>query len=64
MPYPVDNYMVIANAEENCITVKTKNKKFFKNIPVPDLDRLGLKPEQDRIEFSHKFNTLIITVSI
>lgn len=63
LPYPLDNYIVSANPEGNSITVKTKNKKFFKNIPVPDLDRLGLKPEQSRIEIAHQFNTLIITVS-
>lgn len=56
-------YKVIATPEENCITVRTENKKFFKKIMLPDLQRLGLKPVQENIEFTHKYNTLIITVS-
>ncbi|KAL0269949.1 UNVERIFIED_CONTAM: hypothetical protein PYX00_007522 [Menopon gallinae] len=61
LPYPVDMYKVEATPEENCITIRTQNKKFFKKIMLPDLQRLGLKPVQENIEFTHKFNTLIIT---
>lgn len=48
----------------NVITVRTSNKKYFKKLNAPDLERVGLKPEQDRITFTHQHNTLIITVSI
>lgn len=44
------------------ITVRTSNKKYFKKIKVPDLERVGLKPEQDRISFTHQHNTLVVTV--
>ena len=64
LPYPIDNYTVLASQDDNCIIVKTKNKKFFKKIRVPDLERIGVKLEQDKIDYSHKFNTLIISVSI
>lgn len=62
MPYPLEVYSVSANEEEGCLVVRTTNKKYFKKLTVPELDRVNLKPEQDRIKFSHQFNTLIITV--
>lgn len=61
MPYPQNVYSVTAE-DDNTITVRTTNKKYFKKIIVPDLERAGLKVEQDRISFTHQFNTLIITV--
>ncbi|XP_017772293.1 PREDICTED: protein DPCD-like [Nicrophorus vespilloides] len=61
LPYPVDIYSVTADEEGRCITVRTSNKKYFKKIDVPELRRCKLLPEQDKITFNHKFNTLIIT---
>lgn len=49
--------------DDGTITVRTTNKKYFKKISVPDLERVGAKPERDRLSFNHQFNTLIITVS-
>lgn len=63
MPYPLEVYSVTADAENCCLVVRTTNKKYFKKLFVPDLERVNLKPEQDKIKFSHQFNTLIITVS-
>ncbi|XP_015520020.1 protein DPCD [Neodiprion pinetum] len=60
LPYPKDVYSVTAENDKT-ITVRTSNKKYFKKISVPDLERVGLKPEQERISFTHQFNTLIIT---
>ncbi|XP_053978965.1 protein DPCD [Hylaeus anthracinus] len=60
LPYPLDVYSVVAEAD-GTITVRTSNKKYFKKIRVPDLERIGLNPEQDRISFIHQYNTLIIT---
>ncbi|XP_060822578.1 protein DPCD [Bombus pascuorum] len=60
LPYPQNVYSVTAE-DDNTITVRTTNKKYFKKIIVPDLERAGLKVEQDRISFKHQYNTLIIT---
>ncbi|XP_015602896.1 protein DPCD [Cephus cinctus] len=60
LPYPKDVYVVTAD-NDGTITVRTTNKKYFKKLDVPDLERIGLKPEQERISFTHQFNTLIIT---
>ncbi|XP_020288466.1 protein DPCD isoform X2 [Pseudomyrmex gracilis] len=60
LPYPQNVYSVTAG-QDGSITVRTSNKKYFKKIQVPDLERIGLKPEQERISFQHRFNTLIIT---
>ncbi|XP_078048070.1 protein DPCD [Augochlora pura] len=60
LPYPLSVYSV--NAEDDgTITIRTSNKKYFKKIVVTDLERIGLKPEQDRISYNHQYNTLIIT---
>lgn len=61
MPYPQNVYSVTAE-DDNTITVRTTNKKYFKKIIVPDLERAGLKVVQDRISFTHQYSTLIITV--
>ncbi|XP_014485711.1 PREDICTED: protein DPCD isoform X2 [Dinoponera quadriceps] len=58
--YPKDVYSVTAE-EDGSITVRTSNRKYFKKLEVPDLQRIGLKPKQDNITFTHQLNTLIIT---
>uniref|UniRef100_A0ABD2VUR2 Protein DPCD n=1 Tax=Trichogramma kaykai TaxID=54128 RepID=A0ABD2VUR2_9HYME len=58
--YPVDVYSVTAE-DDGTITVRTSNKKYYKKLTVPDLERVGLRPEQDRLSFKHQYNTLIIT---
>lgn len=63
LPYPIETYSVAANAEEKCIIVRTTNKKYFKRLEIPELERIGITPVQANVEYSHKFNTLIITVS-
>ncbi|OAD57978.1 Protein DPCD [Eufriesea mexicana] len=60
LSYPQNVYSVTAE-DDGTITVRTTNKKYFKKIIVPDLERAGVKPEQDRISFTHQYNTLIIT---
>jgi len=61
LPYPESVYSVTAE-HDGTMTVRTSNKKYFKKIKIPDLERIGLKPEQQRISFRHQYNTLIITV--
>jgi len=61
LPYPESVYSVTAE-HDGTMTVRTRNKKYFKKIKIPDLERIGLKPEQQRISFRHQYNTLIITV--
>ncbi|KAF6198936.1 hypothetical protein GE061_006959 [Apolygus lucorum] len=58
--FPLETYSVSANPTENCITVRTTNKKYFKNLPVPELERVGLVPKQENISFAHNLNVLII----
>ena len=64
LPYPMSVYSVKAEPENKCITIRTTNKKYFKKLAVPELERVGLVPEQDKIQFTHKHNTLIVTVSV
>lgn len=62
MPYPIETYSVTVDKDNTCMFVRTSNKKYFKKLDIPELKRVGLFPEQSSVEFSHKFNTLIITV--
>lgn len=61
MPYSLNVYNVSAEPEMHAIVVRTTNKKYYKVIPVPDLDRCGVPPIQANISINHQFNTLIIT---
>lgn len=63
LSYPVETYSVTADPDARCLIIRTTNKKYFKKIQVEELDRVNLCPEQKNIDFSHKYNTLIITVS-
>ncbi|KYQ48263.1 Protein DPCD [Trachymyrmex zeteki] len=60
LSYPESVYSITAE-HDGTMTVRTSNKKYFKKIKIPDLERIGLKPEQERISFRHQYNTLIIT---
>ncbi|XP_011298841.1 protein DPCD [Fopius arisanus] len=60
LPYPKEVYSVTAD-NDGTLTIRTTNKKYFKKLNIPDLERIALKPEQERISFTHQFNTLVIT---
>lgn len=64
LSYPIDVYSVLADPDNKCIIVKTSNKKYYKKITIPELERVNLVPDQKRIEYTYKFGTLIITVCI
>ncbi|KAK4882211.1 hypothetical protein RN001_005530 [Aquatica leii] len=61
LPYPVDVYSVQVDNEKNVLIVRTNNKKYYKILNVPELERLNLPLQQTNVQFTHKFNTLIIT---
>lgn len=61
LPYPIDVYSVQADAERKAIIVRTTNKKYYKIIEVPELERCNLLPVQDNLAVHHQYNTLIIT---
>ena len=41
--------------------VRTKNKKYFKRIQIPDLERLDLEIQPKDISQRYEFNTLTIS---
>lgn len=61
LSYPIDVYSVLADPDNKCIIVRTSNKKYYKKITIPELERVNLVPDQKRIEYTYKFGTLIIT---
>lgn len=63
LPYPLDTYAITVDAAKKSIVIRTTNKKYFKDIPVPELVRCNITPEQDQLKITHQHNTLIITVN-
>lgn len=62
LPYSLETYNVTADQTKKLIVVRTTNKKYFKEIQVPELSRCGLLPTQEHLSIAHQLNTLIITV--
>ncbi|XP_070541053.1 protein DPCD-like [Ptychodera flava] len=60
LPYPIDTYDVTVDRENKVIVVRTKNKKYFKKISIPDIDRVNLPLESSALSIAHANNTLII----
>lgn len=60
--FPAQVYSVDIDANE--IIVRTSNKKYYKRIPIPDMQRLQQKLEKKYLEYSHANNTLLISVRI
>ncbi|XP_060533238.1 protein DPCD [Cylas formicarius] len=61
LPYPLEVYSVTADQDSQQLIVRTTNKKYYKRLDVPDLQRLGIDLVQANVAFSHRYNTLIIT---
>lgn len=61
LSYPASVYSVTVDHEKQQIVVRTSNKKYFKRIDVPDLGRLGLKLDDEKLSWKHQHNTLIIS---
>ncbi|KAK9885027.1 hypothetical protein WA026_009251 [Henosepilachna vigintioctopunctata] len=61
LPYPIETYSVTCNDDKKNLTVRTSNKKYFKILNIPELERLCIPLKQENVTFSHKYNTLIIT---
>jgi len=62
LPYPLKTYQVSVDDDLRTITVRTTNKKYFKKITIPDLDRADIKLSPSDLKFTHANNTLIIQV--
>jgi hypothetical protein len=60
LPYPKPTYAVTVDAQDNQIVVRTSNKKYFKRIDIPEMDRLRLHLEEAALSWSHENSTLII----
>nr|XP_002129593.1 protein DPCD [Ciona intestinalis] len=60
LPYPLSNFQVSVDADGKSIVVRTKNKKYYKVINIPDMDRYNLQLSQSDLTFAHANNTLII----
>lgn len=67
LPYPLSTYSVLPATSDSGrpayeLVVRTINKKYFKVIPVVELERCETLPDACAISLQHQHNTLIITV--
>eukprot|EP00768_Dysnectes_brevis_P002298 gnl/Dysnectes_brevis/1755_a2002_2372.p1 GENE.gnl/Dysnectes_brevis/1755_a2002_2372~~gnl/Dysnectes_brevis/1755_a2002_2372.p1 ORF type:complete len:199 (+),score=17.39 gnl/Dysnectes_brevis/1755_a2002_2372:89-685(+) len=58
MPWPEDNYHVSVDNDQ--IVVRTKNKKFFKRLSIPDLQRVKIPMVSALLRVRHQRNSLVI----
>jgi hypothetical protein len=66
LPYDYDNYIVDIDENAQEIVLKTKNKKYYKRMNIPDLKAGGAAGKLDArfLEWKHANNTLVISVSM
>lgn len=64
LPYPINTYLISVDKAKTSIVIRTTNKKYFKEVHIPELSRCNLLPQQDALSIKHQHNTLIITVCI
>lgn len=62
LTYPREVYNVTVEPTKKAIVVRTTNKKYYKSIDVPEVDRCQITLEQESLTIDYKFNTLIVTV--
>jgi len=65
LPYDYDNYIIGIDDATQEIVLKTKNKKYYKRMSIPDLKMCGNSSEarlqKSNLEWKHANNTLIIS---
>ena len=62
LPWPKSVYVLEVDNVKNEIVVKTTNKKYYKRIQVPDLQREGIALDPAQLSSMYQHNTLIISV--
>ncbi|GAX74324.1 hypothetical protein CEUSTIGMA_g1773.t1 [Chlamydomonas eustigma] len=61
LPYPPETYDISLDHEKRQIVIRTSNKKYFKRIGIPELDKLGLPLMESALAWTHANNTLIVS---
>uniref|UniRef100_H2YAG7 Protein DPCD n=1 Tax=Ciona savignyi TaxID=51511 RepID=H2YAG7_CIOSA len=58
LPFPTSTYEL--SIRDQSIVVRTSNKKYFKILQIPDMERYGLSLNESELSFAHANNTLIV----
>lgn len=61
LPYPLSTYTITCEGDAKTITIRTSNKKYFKQIVVPEFQRCNFPPKQEDLTVRHQNQTLIIS---
>lgn len=61
LPFPKDVFQVTVDDDQQQLVVRTTNKKYFKRIDVPDMQRMGLRLDKASVSWDVQHNTLIVT---
>ena len=64
LPYPLTAYQVTVDDDKHGITIRTSNKKYFKKLTIPDMERSRLVLDSNSLTFAHANNTLIVQVTL
>ena len=60
LPYPKETYSVEIDHNKQEIVLRTTNKKYYKRFDIPDMKRLDMKLEDNKIAWKYQNNTVII----
>ncbi|KAG2461976.1 protein DPCD [Polypterus senegalus] len=61
LPYSKEVYNLSVEPTERCCIVRTSNKKYYKKLHIPDLDRCQLPLDPSALSYAHANNTLIVS---
>ena len=60
LPYPKPTYSVTLDLEQRQVVVRTSNKKYYKRLDIPEMDRHRLPLDEKALSWMHENSTLIV----
>jgi protein DPCD len=60
MPWPKEVYAISLSEDKNQLIIRTSNRKYFKKISVPDLQRIGEVIDPRGITWDYSSQTLVL----
>jgi hypothetical protein len=58
--WPKEVYQLSLDLKDRKIVIRTTNKKYYKRLEIPDMDRLQLPLEESALNFDWGSNTLVV----
>jgi len=61
LPYPAENYDISIDHADGKVVIRTKNKKYYKRIEIPEMRRLEADLIEGALSWHHANNTLVVS---